>query len=145
MSRTTGGRDFISNAMFSSTQVNPATTMALADVSYAVPAEGSNNDTTLGGNTTSEATLDGFARAIAVYTHTAGAQTSSLQHTYTNSAAPGANPHVIYAVGIFSPSVAGVPGSANTGILVFETAEPFPPTLTGGDSVSQTLSIDYGV
>lgn len=145
MSRTTNGRDFVSDALFKATQPFPAVIMALGDVNVAVPAQGSNAHTTMGGNTTTEATADGFARAAAVYTHTAGAQTSTLQKTFTNSAAAGANPHTIYEVGIFSPpTTAGVPGAANTGILVFETTEPNPPTLTGGDSVNQTVTIDFG-
>ncbi len=145
MSRTSVGRDFVSDVMFKSPQPNPAVVLALADVSFAIPAQGSNNHTQMGGGAGNEATADGFARKVATYAHTVGAQTSTLQATFTNSAAAGTNPHTIYAVGVFSPTSAGVPGAANTGILVFETAEPSPPTLTGTDSLNQTESIDFGV
>lgn len=119
--------------------------MAVGDVSVPVPAQGGNTHTTMGGNTTTEATGDGFGRVLAVYTHSVGAQTSTLQHTFTNTAAPGANPHAVYEIAIFSPVTAGVPGAANTGIMVFETAEPSPPLLTGSDSVNQTVTVDFGV
>jgi hypothetical protein len=146
MSRTTTGRDFVSDALFKDTsRPNAALIMALGDANVAVPAQGSNTHTTMGGNTSTEATADGFARALAVYTHTTGAQTSTLQKTFTNSAASGANPHTIYEVALFSPTVAATPGAANTGILVFETTEPNPPVLTGTDSVNQTVTVDFGV
>lgn len=145
MSRTQIGRDFVSDVMFKSPQPNPANVIALADVAFTVPSQGSNTHTTLGGNTSTEATADGFARKIATYAHTTGAQTSTLQASFTNTAPPGANPHQIYAVGVISPTSPGVPGAANTGILVFETTEPNPPLLTGTDSLSQVESIDFGV
>lgn len=145
MSRTSVGRDFVSDSLFKdSGRPNAALIMALGDANVAIPAQGSNNRTTMGGNSSTEATTDGFARAVAVYTHTVGAQTSSLQKTFTNTAALGTNPHTIYEVAIFSPTVAGVPGAANSGIMVFETAEPNPPQLTGTDSISQTLTVDFG-
>lgn len=146
MSRTTVGRDFISDSMFKDTGRPPAAIiLALGDQQVAIPAQGANNRTTMGGNAGTEATADGFGRAVAVYVHSAGAQTSTLQKTFTNSAAAGSNPHTIYEVAVFSPAAAGVPGAANTGVMVFETAEPNPPTLTGTDSLSQTVSIDFGV
>ncbi len=144
MSRTSGGRDFLLDSAFKSPQPNPAIIMAVSDVANTVPAQGSNTRTTMGGNTTSEATLDGFARAVAIYAHTVGTQTATLQKTFTNTAASGANPHTITAVALFSPTSAGVPGAANTGIMVFETTEPNPPTLTGTDSVNQQVLIDAG-
>jgi hypothetical protein len=131
--------------MFKATQPAPAVILALGDLANTVPAQGSNARTTMGGGTTTEATLDGFARKVAVYAHTAGTQTSTLQATFTNSAAAGANPHTISSVAVFSPTTAGTPGAVNTGIMVFETTEPNPPTLTGTDSLNQTESIDYGV
>lgn len=134
----------MSDSMFAASRPSPAVVMALADVTYAIPGAGANSHTTMAGDTAHEATADGFARAVATYAHSAGAQTSTLQHTFTNSAAAGTNPHTIYAVGIVSPAVAGVAGAANTGTLVFETAEPNPPTLAGTDTVNQTVSIDFG-
>lgn len=144
MSRTSVGRDFVSDAMFKSPQPNPAVVLALGDANVAVPAQGSNAHTTMGGNTTTEARTDGLGRKVGTYTHTAGTQTSTLQATFTNSAASGANPHTIYLVGVFSPVTAGVAGAVDTGTLVFEMAEPNPPVLSGTDAVNQTVSIDYG-
>jgi hypothetical protein len=145
MSRTTNGRDFVSDALFKSTQPNPAIILAVGDANVAVPAQGSNSHTTMGGNTATEATADGFARKVGTYAHTTGAQTSTVQASFTNTAAAGTNPHTIYEVAVISPTTAGVPGAANTGILVFETTEPNPPTLTGTDSLNQIESIDFGV
>ena len=145
MSRTAVGRDFISDAMFKSPQPPPAVVLALGDQPNTIPAQGANTRTTMGGNTSTEATADGLGRAVAVYVHTTGTQVSTLQKTFTNSAAAGTNPHTITSVAVISPTAAGVPGAANTGIMVFETAEPNPPTLTGSDSVNQTVSIDFGV
>lgn len=145
MSRTAVGRDFMSDAMFKTTQPAPAVILAVGEGANTIPAQGSNTRTTMGGGTTTESTTDGFARAVATYVHTAGTQTSTLQKTFTNSAAAGTNPHTITTVAVFSPTTAGVPGAANTGIMVFETAEPNPPTLTGTDSVNQTVSIDFGI
>lgn len=145
MSRTSVGRDFVSDVMFKSPQPNPATVLALGDQPNAIPAQGSNSRTTMGGNAGTEATADGFARKVAVYAHTTGTQTSTLQASFTNTAAPGANPHTITSVAVVSPVAAGVPGAANTGIMVFETPEPNPPVLTGTDSLNQTVSIDFGV
>lgn len=145
MSRTSVGRDFVSDALFKSTQPAPAIILALGDVNVTVPAQGSNSHTTIGGNSATEATTDGFARKVGTYAHTTAAQTSTVQASFTNSAAAGTNPHTIYIVALVSPTTAGVPGAANTGILVFETTEPNPPTLTGTDSLSQVESIDFGV
>ena len=119
--------------------------LQLAEGADRGPAQESTTRTSVGGNTTTEATADGFARKVATYAHTTGAQTSTLQASFTNSAASGANPHTITAVAVFSPTTAGVAGAANTGIMVFETTEPNPPTLTGTDSLNQIESIDFGV
>lgn len=145
MSRTSVGRDFVSDVMFKSPQPNPAVVLALGDQPNVIPSQGSNSRTTMGGNAGTEATSDGFARKVAVYAHTSGTQTSTLQASFTNTAPAGNNPHTITSVAVFSPVVAGVPGAANTGIMVFETPEPNPPTLTGTDSLNQVESIDFGV
>lgn len=145
MSRTSVGRDFVSDAMFKSPQPNPAVVLALGDQPNTIPAQGSNSRTTMGGNAGTEATADGFARKVAVYAHTTGTQTSTLQASFTNTAAAGANAHTITSVAVVSPVAAGVPGAANTGIMVFETPEPNPPVLTGTDSLNQIESIDFGV
>lgn len=145
MSRTVVGRDFVSDAMFAATRPNPATVIALSESTAVVPGAGANNHTVLTGTAGNELAADGFARALAVYAHTAGAQTSTLQKTFTHSAAAGAGtPRTIRIVGVFSPGTAGTPGAADSGILVFEMPEPNPPTLTGTDSLNQTVSIDFG-
>lgn len=143
MSRTQAGRDFVSAQMFGTPGL-AAQVIALSDVSYAVPAAGANTHTTMGGNTTSEVTADGLGRALATYSHSAGAQTSTLQKTFTNTAAAGANPHTIYEVAVFQNAAGPAAGAANTGTLVFEMAEPNPPVLAGTDTLNQTVSIDFG-
>lgn len=146
MSRTSVGRDFVTDSLFKDTsRPNAALVIALSESSTAVPAQGSNTHTTMAGAAGNEVTADGLGRAVAVYAHTAGTQTSTLQKTFTHSgAAGGGTPHTIRIVGVFSPTSAGVAGAADTGILVFEIAEPNPPTLTGTDSLNQTVSIDFG-
>lgn len=144
MSRTQAGRDYISDALFASARPNAANVLALSDVNYSIPAAGSNTHTVMGGATGNELAADGLGRAVATYAHSAGAQTSTLQHTFTNSAAAGTNPHTIYVVAVIAPTAAGVAGAADTGTLVFETAEPNPPPLAGTDTVNQTVSVDFG-
>lgn len=144
MSRTFVGRDFVSDAMFASTRPAAANVLALSESATAVPATGSNNHTVLAGAAGNELATEGLGRATAVYAHTAGAQTSTLQKTFTHSGAAGAGPaRTIRIVGVFSPP-SPAPGAADTGILVFEMPEPNPPTLTGTDSLNQTVSIDFG-
>lgn len=145
MSRTTVGRDFTSDVHFATTRPNPATVIALSESTRAVPAQGSNTDTVMAGTGGNELAADGFARSIAVYAHTPGTQTSTLQKTFTHSGvAGGGTARTIRIVGVISPTAAGVPGAADTGTLVFEMAEPNPPTLTGTDSLNQTVSVDWG-
>lgn len=146
MSRTSVGRDFNADALFKSTQPAPANVIALSESATAVPAAGANTHTVLAGAAGSEMTTDGFARAVAVYAHSTGAQVATLQKTFTHTSAAGAGTaHTPRIVAVFSPVTANTPGSADTGILVFEIAEPNPPTLTGQDSLNQTVSIDLGV
>lgn len=144
MSRTSVGRDFSSDAHFASTRPNPATVIALSETATAVPA--APVPWTLMGNAAGqELTADGFARAIAVYAHTAGASTSTLQRTFTHTGpAGGGTARTIRQVGVFSPTAAGAAGAVDTGTLVFVMPEPNPPTLTGTDSLNQTVSIDFG-
>lgn len=145
MSRTVAGRDYISDVMFSSIRPAPATVIALSESPEPVPGPGTNQHTVLTGQPGYELVSDGFARALAVYAHTAGTQTSTLQKTFLHSASLGAGPtRTIRIVGVFAPGVIGDPGAADTGTLVFEMAEPDAPVLTGGDSLSQVVSIDFG-
>lgn len=147
MSRTSAGRDFISDALFKDTsRPNAALIIALSESSTAVPSQGSNTHTVLAGATGNEVTTDGFARALAVYAHTSSTQTATLQKTFTHTGSAGAGTaHTIRIVGVFAPTVAATPGAADSGTLVFEIAEPNPPTLTGTDSLNQTVTIDFGV
>lgn len=145
MSRTTVGRDFSSDAHFATTRPNPATVIALSESATAVPAQGSNSHTVLAGAAGNELGADGFGRALATYSHSAGAQTSTLQRSFTHTGPAGAGtPRTIRIVGVFAPTTAGVAGAADSGTLVFEIAEPNPPTLTGTDSLNQTVSVDFG-
>lgn len=85
------------------------------------------SDTTL----TSEATTNGFARAIGVYAHTAAATTYTLQKVFN-------------ATGTLTVNKEAVFGACNTtagGVMPFESAEPNPPTLVNGDQLTQTVTI----
>lgn len=141
--RTTAGRDFTSDAMLkSSARPTVANILALSESATAPDA----GHTVLAGVAGNELAVDGFARAVANYGHVAGTQTSTLQYTFTHSGpAGGGTAHTIRLVGVFAQASGGaVPGAADSGILVFELAEPNPPTLTGTDSLNQTVSIDWG-
>lgn len=146
MSRTSVGRDFVTDSLFKDTsRPNAALVVVLSESSTAVPAQGANNHTAIGGATGNEVTTDALGRAVGVYAHTVGAQTSTLQKTFTHSGpAGGGTAHTIKIVGVFAPTAAGVAGAADTGTMVFEITEPNPPTLTGTDSLNQTVSIDFG-
>lgn len=84
-------------------------------------------DTTLA----SEATTNGFARAIGTWAHTAAATTYTLQKVFT-------------ATGSLTVNKEAVFGAANTtagGVMPFESAEPSPPSLISGDTLTQTVTI----
>mgnify|MGYP003417568199 CR=1 FL=1 len=84
-------------------------------------------DTTLA----SEATTNGFARALATWAHTAAATTYTLQVMFTASGTLTVNKEAVF-------------GAANTtagGVMPFESAEPSPPTLISGDTLTQTVTI----
>jgi hypothetical protein len=85
------------------------------------------SDTTLA----SEATTNGFARALATWAHTAAATTYTLQVVFTASGTLTVNKEAVF-------------GAANTtagGVMPFESAEPNPPTLVSGDTLTQTVTI----
>lgn len=86
----------------------------------------SSADTTLA----SEATTSGFARALATWAHTAAATTYTLTVTFT-------------ATGTLTVNKEAVFGSATaaTGVMPFESAEPSPPTLVSGDTLTQVVTI----
>lgn len=101
----------------------PAMFLALTSDATAPAA----TDTTL----TSEATTNGFARALATWAHTAAATTYTLTKTFT-------------ATGSLTVNKEAVFGAANTtggGVMPFESAEPNPPALISGDSLAQTVTI----
>lgn len=84
-------------------------------------------DTTL----TSEATTNGFARAIATWSHTAAATTYAQTKTFI-------------AAGSLTVNKEAVFGAATTtagGVMPFESAEPSPPVLISGDQLTQTVTI----
>lgn len=85
------------------------------------------SDTTLA----SEATTNGFARAIGTWAHTAAASTYTLQKVFN-------------ATGSLTVNKEAVFGAANTtggGVMPFESAEPSPPVLISGDQLTQTVTI----
>ena len=79
---------------------------------------------------TGELAAGGFARAIAVYAHTAGASTYTLTKTFTSA---DATTRTLQKIGVFN--------AATVGTLVFETAIPSPPTLVSGDQVALTETV----
>lgn len=84
-------------------------------------------DTTL----TSELTVDGFTRAIGTYAHTAAATTYTLQKVFTATGTRTINKEAVF-------------GAVNTtagGVMPFESAEPNPPTLVSGDTLTQTVTV----
>lgn len=102
---------------------NPASWLAVTSDAGAPAA----SDTTLA----SEATTNGFARAVGTYSHTAAASTYALTHLFT-------------ATGSLTVNKEAVFGACNTtggGVMPFESAEPTPPALLSGDTLQQTATI----
>ena len=84
-------------------------------------------DTTL----TSELTSGGLARALATWAHTAAAGTYTLTHQWTSSTTATINKEAVF-------------GAVNTtagGVMPFESAEPTPPALISGDTLTNTVTI----
>lgn len=86
-----------------------------------------NTDTTLAG----ELTTNGFTRALATYSHTAAANTYSLAHTWTASGTQTIN----------NEAVLGAVNTTAGGVMPFESAEPSPPTLVSGDTLTNTVTV----
>jgi hypothetical protein len=84
-------------------------------------------DTTLA----TEATTNGFARALATWAHTAAATTYTLQVVFTASGTLTVNKGAVFGA---ATSTAG-------GVMPFESAEPSPPTLVSGDTLTQTVTV----
>lgn len=102
---------------------NPAAWMAVTTNAVAPTSA----DTVL----TSEIVVADLARAVGTYAHTAAATTYTLVHLWT-----AANTYTVNKEAIF--------GAANTtagGVMPFESAEPSPPTLVAGDTLTQTVTI----
>lgn len=101
----------------------PAMFMAVTSDAGAAAA----SDTTL----TSEATTNGFTRAIGTFAHTAAATTYTLTHVFTASGSLTVNKEALF-------------GAANTtggGVMPFESAMPSPPVLISGDTLTETVTV----
>jgi hypothetical protein len=86
-----------------------------------------NTDTTLN----SELTSNGFSRLVATYAHSAAGSTYTLTSLWTASGTETINKEAQF-------------GAANTtagGVMPFESAEPSPPTLVSGDTLTNTVTI----
>lgn len=99
----------------------PAMWLALSTSAVAPAA----TDTTLA----SEITTNGFARALGTFAHTAAASTFTLQKVFTSTG------------GSTTINKEAVLGAQNGGVMPFESLEPDPPTLTSGDTVTQTVTV----
>lgn len=143
MARTIDGRDWMSDRLHGDApQDGEAQIICLFDDPDAPTSAWSFS----GGPQDPELAANGFSRAVADYAHVAGASTSTLNHIFTHSGpSGGGTPVQVNAVGVVA-YLNGVtpPGAAGTGILVFAMPEPNPPTLTGTDSLDQTVLIDFG-
>ncbi len=84
-------------------------------------------DTTL----TSEATTNGFARAVGTYSHTAAATTYALVHLWTATGSLTVNKEAQF----------GACNPTGGGVMPFESAEPTPPSLLSGDTLQNTVTI----
>lgn len=102
---------------------NPASWLAVTSDAVAPAA----SDTTLA----SEATTNGFARAVGTYSHTAAASTYQLQKLFTASGSLTVNKEAVF----------GACNPTGGGVMPFESAEPTPPALIAGDTLTQTVTI----
>lgn len=102
---------------------NPASWLAVTSDATAPSA----SDTALA----SEATTNGFARAVGSYSHTAAATTYALVKTFTATGTLTVNKEAVF--GAASPTAGGV--------MPFESAETSPPTLVSGDTLAQTVTV----
>ena len=93
------------------------------------PAAG---DTTL----TSELSTNGFARAyFTSYSHTGGTAAVALAKTFTcTGGSTTINKEAVFIA---------QNGSGGGDVMPFESAEPSPPTLISGDTLAQTVTINY--
>lgn len=143
MSRTVDGRDWMVGVMFDGTS-RPAIASVLALSSNEDDIPSPENDwSTFGGAPGNEIAVDGLSRAVAVFAHTDGQDTATLQHTFTHTGpSGGGTPHKITKVAVVATGTP--PGAADSGTFVWIMDEPNPPTLTGTDSLNQTVSFALG-
>lgn len=102
---------------------NPASWLAVTANATAPAA----SDTTL----TAEITTSDFVRAVGTYAHTAAATTYTLQKLFTSTT----------TVTINKEAVFGACNTTGGGVMPFESAEPNPPTLVSGDTLTQTITV----
>ena len=109
---------------------NPAAWMCLS-ASVFTPA---NTDVSLNTQGT-ELSTNGFSRAVGTWAHTAAASTYTQAHTWT-------------ATGTSTINNEGIAGAATIlatpnfgGVFPFESAEPTPPSLVSGDSLTNTVTV----
>ncbi len=113
----------------------PAWFMALSTTVQA----GANTDSALSGECTSGGN-PGFQRANATtITHTLASAAYSLAKTFTC----GATTTTVNSEAVLNAS--GTQGLTNAtgGVMVFEAAEPSAPTLVNGDTLAQTVTVNY--
>lgn len=123
----TAGTTPSSTTAFAVVPAGPSWFMALTSNATAPAA----TDTTL----TSELAANGFTRALGTYSHTIGTTSYAVTHTFSCSGGAGTT---INKEAIFT--------AANTtagGVMTFESAEPSPPTLNSGDTLAQTVTVNY--
>lgn len=102
---------------------NPAAWLAVTSDATAPAA----SDTTL----TTEATTNGFARAVGTYAHTAAATTYTLVHLWTATGSLTVNKEAVF----------GACNPTGGGVMPFESVEPSPPPLVSGDTLQNTVTI----
>lgn len=84
-------------------------------------------DTTLAG----ELATNGFSRSYyTTLAHTASSGAFSIAKTFTASGTETINNEAIFT-------------AASAGTMAFESAEPSPPTLVSGDTLAQTVTVNY--
>jgi hypothetical protein len=84
-------------------------------------------DTTL----TTELAVDGFTRALATFAHTAAATTYTLVKVFNATGTRTINKEAVFGASIIAAG----------GVMPFTSAEPSPPTLVSGDSLTQTVTV----
>lgn len=110
----------------------PAWYMALSSTAI-TPAAG---DTTLSG----ELTGSGFARTnYTTLTHTGASSSYSLANTFTATGSATINSEALFT----ASGAAGVGSAATAGLMTFESSEPTPPSLISGDTLAQTVTVNY--